>query len=145
MHKLLFLLVAMVWASGSFAQNKKFNKEEQAIVAVLLAQSDAWTKGDMEGYMAGYWQSDSLRFVGSRGITYGWKQTLENYKKGYPTPDHTGTLSFTVLHLEKTGKNNYVMLGKYNLERNVGPASGHFMLLWRKINGEWKVVIDHSS
>ncbi|WP_153042579.1 hypothetical protein [Rufibacter ruber] len=55
------------------------------IAAIMQAQSQAWNRGDLESYMEPYWHSDSLMFIGKSGLTYGWDQTLQNYRKGYPT------------------------------------------------------------
>ena len=58
--------------------------ESEAIKTMMLQQSSDWNEGNIDAFMQGYWQSDSLMFIGSRGITYGWKATLDSYKKGYP-------------------------------------------------------------
>ena len=60
------------------------SKDETAIRQILDTQTKAWNKGDLDGFMKGYWENDSLMFIGKSGVTYGWKNTLENYKKGYP-------------------------------------------------------------
>jgi hypothetical protein len=90
--------------------------------------------------MKGYWKSDSLKFYGSNGITYG----LANYKKGYPTPDHLGTLKFKINDITKIEKESYYVMGAYHLTRKVGDANGVFMIIFRKIKGQWKIVADTS-
>lgn len=95
--------------------------------------------------MEGYWKSDSLKFYGANGITYGWENTLERYKKAYPTEDHTGTLSFKINAVTKITDGAYYVLGEYHLKRNAGNADGIFMLVFKKIEGEWKIIVDTSS
>lgn len=112
---------------------------------VLNLQETAWNKGDLEEYMSGYWHSDSLMFVGSKGIQFGWEKTLANYKKSYPDKKAMGELSFEIISLDVLSEESAFMLGKWFLKRENGNLSGHFTLLWKKISGEWKVVIDHSS
>lgn len=119
--------------------------DHQAIRQVMADQELAWSRGDLEGFMAGYWRSDSLRFIGSKGLTYGWQKTLDNYKKGYPTPEAMGKLTFTVLSIEKLSKHSAYVVGKWHLARTVGDLSGHYTLLWRKIKGKWVIVSDHSN
>ena len=82
------------------------------ILKALENQRTAWNEGDIEKYMDGYWKSDSLRFIGKRGVQYGWKATLENYKKGYPTKEAMGKLSFEVISLEEIGNETAFMIGK---------------------------------
>ena len=116
-------------------------KEEEAIRAVLKMQQDAWNQNDLEGFMQGYWKSDSLKFYGSKGITSGWEKTLENYKKGYPSKEYTGTLSFTITKIEE---NSYYVMGQFHLVRDTGNANGVFLIIFRKIEGEWKIIADLS-
>ncbi|MEZ4829901.1 MAG: hypothetical protein R3C61_27005 [Bacteroidia bacterium] len=56
-------------------------KDRAAILSVFEDQEKAWNAGDIDRFMKGYWKSDSLTFIGSSGITYGWTQTRDNYKK----------------------------------------------------------------
>ena len=95
--------------------------------------------------MKGYWENDSLRFIGKSGITYGWNNTLANYKRGYPDTAAMGKLQFTILVVKKLSSRYYEVVGKWYLKRSIGDASGHYTLLLRKIKGSWVIVSDHSS
>ncbi len=95
--------------------------------------------------MGGYWKNDSLKFYGSNGITYGWENTLKRYQNAYPTKDHTGKLSFRINDVTKISEGAYYVLGEYHLKREVGNADGIFMIILKKINGEWKIIADTSS
>lgn len=121
-------------------------KDRSQILHALENQRIAWNDGDIEKYMDGYWKSDSLRFIGKRGVQYGWKATLENYKKGYPTKEAMGKLYFEVISLEGIGNEAAFMIGKWKLDYNDKPSvEGHFSLLYKKINGKWLIIADHSS
>ncbi|SDS23677.1 YybH family protein [Winogradskyella sediminis] len=117
---------------------------EAGIRLVMEAQEIAWNNHDLEGFMQGYWKSDSLKFYGSRGLTYGWDQTLANYKKGYPTKAESGTLHFVINDISKIEGDNYWVMGEYHLKRQAGDANGVFMIIFKKIDGEWKIVADMS-
>ena len=108
-------------------------------------QEAAWNRADLEGFMDGYWRSDSLRFIGSKGLTYGWQQTLDNYKKTYPDAAAMGTLHFTLLSVEVLSPESAFVIGKWRLVREKDEPSGHFTLLWKKMDGKWVIVADHSS
>ena len=58
------------------------NQDTEAILSVLESQRKSWSNGNIEAFMDGYWKNDSLKFYGANGITHGWKNTLNNYKKG---------------------------------------------------------------
>jgi ketosteroid isomerase-like protein len=130
-----------LWASTVFAQDKN----ARAILKLLDTQTAAWNKGDLQGFMKGYWENDSLRFIGKSGITYGWNNTLANYKRGYPDTAAMGKLQFTILVVKKLSSRYYEVVGKWYLKRSIGDASGHYTLLLRKIKGSWVIVSDHSS
>ena len=121
-----------------------YEVSKQQITSMMLQTAEDWSKGDLEAFMNGYIKSDSLKFVGSGGITYGWQQTLENYKKGYPSKDHSGSLNFEIIDISPIENQSYWVMGKYFLSRNVGDANGVFMVIFKKIEGEWKIVADMS-
>lgn len=121
------------------------NKNEVAICKMLAAQEAAWNSGDLEKFMIGYWNNDSLLFIGKNGPKYGYNTTLENYKKGYGDTTKMGKFTSTILHLKKLSKEYYFVVGKWYLKRSIGDVSGHYTLLIRKIKGEWVIVADHSS
>jgi ketosteroid isomerase-like protein len=124
--------------------NDSKEQAETSIRLVMQAQEIAWNKHDLEGFMQGYWKSDSLKFYGSRGLTKGWEQTLANYKKGYPTTAESGTLKFVINDISKIEGDNYWVMGEYHLTREAGDANGVFIIIFKKINGNWKIVADMS-
>jgi ketosteroid isomerase-like protein len=140
-NRLFLCLLLALFSSVSFSQTK----DETAIRNVLQAQEIAWNKGDLEKYMQGYWKNDSVMFIGKSGITYGWQKTLDNYKKGYPNKEAMGKLNFTLLEIKPISAQYYFVVGKWHLQRTIGNLEGIFTLLFKKINGEWVIVADHSS
>jgi len=142
MKKLLFL--CFTFALVSCVAQTTEAQDKEAIIAVMKTQEKAWSNNDLEGFMQGYWKNDSLKFYGSRGLTRGWQQTLDNYKKGYPTKDDSGTLNFTIDDISKIDEGSYWVMGQYYLKRTVGDANGVFIIIFKKINGEWKIVADMS-
>lgn len=126
---------------GSAAQQN----DETQIKNLLAAQTEAWNRGDLEGFMQTYWKSDSLMFVGKNGVQRGWEKTLANYKKSYPDTAAMGKLSFDILVVKELSPDYYYVVGKWMLKRSLGDLSGHYDLLLRKIEGRWVIVADHSS
>ena len=118
---------------------------EAKIRQLLSVQTEAWNRGDVEGFMQTYWKNDSLMFIGKSGVTKGWQQTLENYKKGYPDTAAMGKLAFNIIKLKQLSPEYFFVVGKWMLKRTAGDLSGHFTLLLQKINGQWVIVADHSS
>ena len=143
MKKLLFLFATLLVFFSCSTSTEKQDKKE--ILAVMDAQQIAWSKHDLKGFMEGYWKSDSLKFYGSNGLTYGWDKTLANYKKSYPTPDDSGVLNFKINDISKINDGAYFIMGAYHLARKKVDAKGIFMIIFKKINGVWKIVADTSS
>lgn len=139
--KKIFLAALCFISIATFAQNKN----EIAILKMLQAQETAWNNGSLDIFMKGYWQNDSLLFIGKNGPKYGYTTTLENYKKGYPDTARMGKFTSTILSLKKLSTKYYFVTGKWYLKRSVGDISGYYTLLIKKINGEWVIVADHSS
>ncbi len=121
------------------------DKDRASILNTLETQRQAWNKGDLETFMQGYWKSDSLLFVSSDGPTYGYDQTLENYKKTYPDKDAMGELIFGIKKVEFLSKDAAFVLGSWSLKRATDNPKGYYTLIFRKIDGVWKMVSDHSS
>ena len=128
----------------SFSANAQ-DKDEQAIRKILAHQIIEWNKGNIDGFMKGYWENDSLLFLGKSGPKYGYANTLSNYKKNYPDTTVMGKLAFEVLKVQPLSADTYFVVGKFMLQRTIGNLSGYYTLLFKKIHGEWVIVVDHSS
>lgn len=139
--KSVLLVLSILFCFQVSAQTKA----EKEIRNILETQNQAWNKGNIDEFMIGYWNHDSLLFVGSSGPKYGWQTTLKNYKKNYPDTAHMGKLHFDILQIKKLSKKNYFVLGKWLLKRSVGDAGGFFTLLFKRIKNKWVIIVDHSS
>ncbi|MDQ3190711.1 MAG: nuclear transport factor 2 family protein [Bacteroidota bacterium] len=139
--KNLLLLVLIAFSFTCLAQNN----DQKQIDELLDSQKKAWNEGNINEYMDGYWKSDSLRFIGKNGITYGWEATLERYEKSYPDKSAMGKLNFDILSKEPLGKEHYLITGKWTITESTSDASGYFSLVMKKINKKWCIIYDHSS
>ncbi len=141
MIKCICSLLLLMFTQFATAQTK----DVKEILQILGAQEKAWNEGNIDEFMHGYWENDSLVFVGKNGLTYGYNNTLANYKKNYPDKTYMGKLKFTIISKQALGSQFFSIIGKWELTRTVGNLSGHYTLLLKKINGEWKIISDHSS
>lgn len=117
----------------------------QQVITCLNAQQSAWNKANLEGFMEYYWKNDSLKFIGASGITYGWQKTLDNYKKKYPTAEAMGQLTFEIREAEEISPKAIFIVGSWKLKYTDKEVGGYFSLFWKKINGKWFIVVDHTS
>lgn len=140
--KYLFVLFFCLFLNNViFAQSK----DEQAIRAILKAQEAAWNRADLRDFMKGYWESDSMLFMGKKGPTYGYTATLNNYLKSYPDTAHTGRFTSTIVSVKRLSNEYFIVVGQWHLRRSAGDVGGYYSLLFRKIKGEWVIVMDHTS
>ncbi|MFT4022283.1 MAG: nuclear transport factor 2 family protein [Flavihumibacter sp.] len=116
-----------------------------AIRKLMSNQQDAWNRGDLVAFMNGYWKSDSLMFIGSKGIVYGYDNTLKRYQATYSSPEQMGKLKFDLLHINRLDQHAYLVVGRFHLTRTVGDLSGIFTLTFRQVNGEWVITSDHTG
>ncbi|KAA9041669.1 DUF4440 domain-containing protein [Ginsengibacter hankyongi] len=141
--KKLFIAGLVIFSFlSSFAQSRK---DKIAIRKVLSTQVNAWNSGSIDDFMKGYWQNDSLMFIGKSGITYGWHTTLNNYKKHYPDTASMGRLNFDVLEMKPLSSLYYYVIGKWDLQRSSGSLGGYFTLLFKKIKTNWFIIADHTD
>lgn len=142
MKRFSLLAITFLLIQTIFAQKQK---DRQAILDVLHLQENGWNKGDLQGFMQGYWKSDSLAFVGSKGVTYGWDNTLRNYEKGYSDTVKMGKLHFDILKIDVMDARHAFIIGAWHLQRSIGDIGGHFTLLFLKVGGKWVIAVDHTS
>ncbi|MBI4811734.1 MAG: DUF4440 domain-containing protein [Ignavibacteriales bacterium] len=137
----LFLLVCFISTTCSQQSNSWLIE----IRSVLMKQQDAWNKGDIEGYMEGYWKSDSLLFTSGGNIQRGWNATYEKYKKSYDTKAKMGKLDFSKLEIILLSEESAWIFGYWELKREKDNPKGVFTLILKKFKDDWKVIHDHTS
>ena len=147
MKNILLLLALTLFASiSSFASSADHDgKAANAIRKVMDEQTAAWNRGDIEGFMQGYWKSESLEFVSGDNVTKGWQPTLDRYKKSYDSREKMGTLTFSGLTINVLNKEWATVLGSWSLARAQDTPHGKFTLIFRKFKDGWRIVHDHTS
>ena len=116
-----------------------------AIETVLKAQQAAWNRGDLDAFVAGYWQSPELTFSGSTGVSRGWDGVLARYKRNYPDRAAMGVLDFSELEFRFLGPDAALVLGQWHLKREKGNVGGVFTLVWQRFPEGWMIIHDHTS
>ncbi|HEX8847040.1 MAG TPA: nuclear transport factor 2 family protein [Pyrinomonadaceae bacterium] len=148
------ILTAMgINSSATYGQQTNLQKPDESsakaiapIRAVLDAQTAAWNRGDIEGFMNGYWRSNETIFISGDTLRRGWDVVLEGYKKGYATRERMGTLAFSEIEIKLIGKDTAVAFGRWQLTFAYDPQQhGRFTLIFRKTSQGWRIVHDHTS
>ena len=142
MKSFVYIIFLSLFISCNSSNNEISDREE--IKKVLMKQQEAWSNNDIDGFMEGYWQSDSLKFYSGGNLSRGWQNTLDNYKIRYPSTAESGKLEFTITDISQINKDAYWVMGEYHLFREIEDAEGTFLIIFKRINGKWKIVADSS-
>jgi ketosteroid isomerase-like protein len=123
------------------------NEGAKAVEHVLNAQQKAWNRHDLEGFMAGYWNSTELTFFSRGKEEDGWQATMDRYLATYTSPGHEmGKLDFSGLRIAMLSSDAAFVRGSWKLTMSDGKTPhGLFTLIFRKFPEGWKIVHDHTS
>lgn len=139
----VILAVVMVGCAGPRAFQAR---DETTIREVLIAQQDAWNRGDIKGYMAGYARTPGLVFTSGGQVRRGWLKTYEAYKARYgESRDTMGRLDIDVIAVQALGADGAVVLGRWQLTDTPNAASGIFSVVFARGPNGWRIVHDHTS
>jgi uncharacterized protein (TIGR02246 family) len=118
----------------------------EAIRTLLRKQVAAWNRGDLEAFMAPYWRSQNLVFTSGAEVRRGWQATYERYRKRYGSDvDTMGQLVFKDIEVTMLGSDAAWVLGRWHLTRRGVPSGGVFTLVLQRLDGDWRIVHDHTS
>lgn len=134
------LLFLLTFSSSSYAQD-----DEAAVRKVMEDQVAAWNAGSVEGYMKGYWDSDSTMFVSGGTLTRGYQGVLSRYRKSYDTREKMGRLEFSDLQLRPVSESTMIATGIWKLFRTADQPWGRFTLIVEKKPEGWRIIYDHTS
>lgn len=141
MKRIVCLLFLLASVSCSVAQSFA----EKEIRDIMDKSAKNWSGGKIDEFMKSYWNSDSVMYVGGNKITYGYHNMLDAYKRAFPDTASMGRLAFDLIDVRELSRDYFLVTGKFFLTRTIGNANGVFTVLFRKINGKWLIVYDHSS
>jgi ketosteroid isomerase-like protein len=115
------------------------------IQSVLIAQQDAWNRGDIDAFMNGYARSASTVFVSEDEVRRGWETVREKYLAKYSDRVKMGTLSFSEIEVTMLSTDAAVVLGRWRLKRANDEPHGWFTLIFKRLPEGWRIVHDHTS
>jgi beta-aspartyl-peptidase (threonine type) len=119
---------------------------DQEVRQVLNDQVAAWNKGDLKGFMAGYWSSSELSFFSGSQRTRGWQATLDRYVDRYQSKgQEMGQLTFSELEIDQLGPDSVLARGRWQLKRSKDAPGGLFTLVFKRLPEGWRVIHDHTS
>lgn len=143
--KVLFFSALIVFSCSRHKFQQSQTEEIEAIHVVMNHQAEAWNNGDIEGYMQGYWNSDSLIFTGGKTKTKGWHQAISRYRTSYPDKATMGKLTFSQLETTLISDLSAYTTGVWIVKTDSNAVEGRFTLVWKKMHNQWLIIADHTS
>src|SRR5688572_550040 len=119
--------------------------DHQRIRAVFESGCAAWNRGDIDGYLAAYWNSDKVRWVSEGTVRYGFEAIAAGFKARFDSSDNMGRLEVTNLDIQLFGENDALVFGSWTQTTPTARHHGVFTVHVKEIDGEWLIVSDHSS
>jgi ketosteroid isomerase-like protein len=144
---LALVAISAVWSAACQKQATVSDSDSIAqIRAVLDRQAEAWNRHDLESFMEGYWNSPDLTFYSGGIALSGWQTTIDRYRQRYQSDGaEMGQLEFSDLKIELLGPNAAFVRGRWRLQMSSGEQGGLYTLTFRKLEGGWKIIHDHTS
>jgi ketosteroid isomerase-like protein len=139
----LFAILLMLAACAAIPPDPVADASQ--IRGLLAEQAACWNRGDIDGFMQGYWNSEELRFASGDSVTYSWAAANRRYHEHYPDRSAMGRLEFADLQVEITGADAALVFGRWSLQRERDRPHGLFTLLLRRMPDGWKITRDHTS
>ena len=146
------IVIAILFASlrsgalhGATETTQRRSNDEAEIRAVMSAQTAAWNRGDIDGFMNGYARSSATEFVSGDKLTRGWQTVRDRYTKKYDNREKMGTLTFSELKITRLSGDAALVIGRWKLVRKGDKPRGRFTLFFRHTPNGWRIVHDHTS
>lgn len=141
--KLLLALTLLL--TGCVTAPQRGGSPVHAVRQVLETQALAWNRGDIDGFVRGYWRSPQLVFISPDGVELGYDDMVARYRRRYPDAAAMGRLSFGGIGVWPLGDDHALVRGTWHLERESDELSGHFALVMRKFPSGWLIVSDYTT
>ena len=110
---------------------------------VLAESAGAWSAGDLEAFVSAY--ADDCLFITSAGLTRGKEAVLSRYRERYPDRKAMGALELEILETRPAPPDGLTVAARWILSYPDRPAaSGHTLVVFRRIGESWKIVQDAS-
>lgn len=144
---LVFSAFLFAAASVSLGVAREQVVAESAVKALLDSQVADWNRGDLDGFLKGYWRSPKVVFFSGGDRTEGWDAMRDRYRKRYQgTGQELGKLAFTDIEITSCSPEDAWVRGRWRLTlANGGKPGGLFTLIVRKYPEGWRIVHDHTS
>ncbi len=116
------------------------------VTHVLAASAEGWNRGDLGTFMDAYLDSPTTTYWGSRGLLRGYAEIRRHYAPRFMPGATRDSLRFDDIEARRLGTDYALATSRWVLFRGDSvTATGPFTLVLRRVEGEWRIIHDHSS
>jgi ketosteroid isomerase-like protein len=117
------------------------------VVKIILAQRDAWNKGDLDGYLSHYKNAPDTQAVLAT-LVRGVDNIKVAYRLNFPNKESMGSIEDSEVEVRALGDNFALATGKYHLTRSRkagGDVDGTFTEMFEKTAAGWQIIFSQST
>ena len=116
------------------------------IVAQFSRSADAWTRGDLDGFMADYARDSMTGFVTDGRVQHGFDRIRAGYAPRFAPGAKRDSLRFENFEVRPLAPKVALVTARYVLFRGDSTtSSGPFSLVMERRPDGWKILHDHTS
>ncbi|HEX4154327.1 MAG TPA: DUF4440 domain-containing protein [Acidobacteriaceae bacterium] len=122
-------------------------RQQLDVVKVILAQRDAWNKGDLNAYLSHYKNAPDTQAV-LANLVRGFDNIRAAYRLNFPNKESMGTIEDSEVEVRALGDNFALATGNYHLTRSRkagGDVQGTFTELFEKTPAGWQIIFSQST
>jgi ketosteroid isomerase-like protein len=144
---LLLLTLPFQLSANAPPLNEAAEGDVPEIRALLDRQVADWNRKDLDGFLAGYWDSPKVVFLSGGERSEGFAAMRDRYRRNYQAEGkEMGTLKFSGVEVERLGTDSAFARGRWELTKSDGThPGGLFTLILKKLPEGWRIVHDHTS
>ena len=118
------------------------------VQAMLARSAAAWNRRDLAGFVGDYAPESTTTFVSDGHVRHGFDWIRQHYAPTFAPGGRTphDSLRFAEIEARALGDRFILATARYTLFRGDSvTSSGPFTLILQRLNGQWKIVHDHTS
>ncbi|WP_131602964.1 YybH family protein [Sphingomonas sp. 37zxx] len=138
-----------LWAVPVLVAATPIAEPRVAIEAAMRDSAAGWNAGDLDRFLAVYSDDPATSFTGAKGLVRGKAAIRARYIAGYPAifgpaakREAIPALSFVFEDFRLLGDDHALLTARWRLGEG---QTGMTTLVFRREDGGWRIVADHSS
>jgi len=128
------------------AVKAKAGKTDQTIRELTEKLAADWNAGDMESYLAAYWNSPDFSLLSGDQAVRGWQAVADMFRSTWPTEEIMGDFTTSDVVIRPLSADTVLSSGGFTHVFPTKTVAGSFSHVWKQIeDGRWQIIHEHTS